>query len=112
MVQADWQVLLIVFLLTLGSIIVVQYYKGRNNVILDNTGKLIQFTREEFRYTGGDPIFVVNQSINSVLYVEINGLAEQEGVGYEIYSVDTTNKTVVLLGTPQLNSDIGISYLY
>ena len=44
----------ITFLQTLypNSIITIQYYKGINSVMLDNTGKLIQFRKEEFIYTG------------------------------------------------------------
>ena len=53
-------------------------------------------------------VFTVDQSINSVITVEINGLAEEEGVGYEI----TGDKEITLLGAPAYNSNISISYLY
>ena len=91
-----------------GSIITIQYYKGRNSVMLDNTGKLIQFRREEFQYDGSTLVFIVSQSINSVVNVEINGLAEEEGVGYEI----TGDKEITLQGRPALNSNVSIGYLY
>ena len=91
-----------------GSVITIQYYKGRNSVMLDNTGKLIQFKKEEFQYDGSTLVFGVTQSINSVLTVEINGLAEEEGVGFEI----TGDQEITLLGVPAIGSNISISYLY
>jgi hypothetical protein len=90
-----------------GDVVTIQYYKGRNSVMLDNIGKLIQFRKEEFQFTNS-LVFTVDQSINSVITVEINGLAEEEGVGYEI----TGDKEITLLGTPAYNSNISISYLY
>ena len=90
-----------------GDVVTIQYYKGRNSVMLDNIGKLIQFRKEEFQYTNS-VVFTVDQSINSVITVEINGLAEEEGVGYEI----TGDKEITLLGAPAYNSNISISYLY
>lgn len=90
-----------------GDVVTIQYYKGRNSVMLDNIGKLIQFRKEEFQYTDS-VVFTVDQSINSVITVEINGLAEEEGVGYEI----TGDKEITLLGAPAYNSNISISYLY
>lgn len=98
-----------------NSKITIQYYRGRNNVILDNTGKVIQFTREEFIYDGtedtdidGNPIFEVINTITDVVTVEINGLAEQEELGFRVVG----SKNVNLLGKPLINSKIGISYLY
>ena len=91
-----------------NSIITIQYYKGRNSVILDNTGKLIQYDSIYYIYNGTTLIFETNQSINSVIAVEINGLAEEEGIGYEI----TGSKEITLLGTPAIGSKIMISYLY
>jgi hypothetical protein len=91
-----------------GSVITIQYYKGRNSVMLDNTGKLIQFRKEEFQYDGSTLVFGVTQSINSVITVEINGLAEEEGVGFEI----TSDQEITLLGVPAIGSNISVSYLY
>ena len=90
-----------------NDIITIQHYPGRTSVILDNTGKLIQFTIETFTFTSS-LVFNVGQSINSVVGVEINGLAEKEGVGYEI----TGSKQITLLGFPVVGSRIMISYVY
>lgn len=98
-----------------GSIIVVQYYKGRSSRMLGSTGKLLQHIREEFQYTGnesvdgdGNPIYSLTQVVSNIITVEINGLAEQENIGYEI--VD--DYSIKLLGKPLINSNVSISYLY
>jgi hypothetical protein len=96
-----------------NSIITIQYYKGINSVMLDNTGKLIQFKKEEFVYTGST-LFNVSQSINSLMTVETNGLAEEElmeegdGGGYIIYS----DKQIQYLYNPVIGSKISISYFF
>lgn len=90
-----------------SDVITIQHYPGRTSVILDNTGKLIQFTQEIFIYNGTLQ-FNLSQSINSVISVEINGLAEKEGDGYDI----TGSKQITLLGIPAVGSKIMISYLY
>jgi hypothetical protein len=105
----------ITFLQTLypNSIITIQYYKGINSVMLDNTGKLIQFRKEEFVYTGST-LFNLSQSINSLMTVETNGLAEEELVeegddgGFIIYS----DKQIQYLYNPVIGSKISISYFF
>jgi hypothetical protein len=91
-----------------GSNIVITYYKGRNSVIIDNYGKLIQVTTEYFTYDGSSLSFNTANSINSVVTLDINGLVEEEGEGFDI----SGQQTVTLLGTPVLGSTIGITYLY
>ena len=96
-----------------NSIITIQYYKGINSVMLDNTGKLIQFRKEEFVYTGST-LFNLSQSINSLMTVETNGLAEEENVedgddgGFVIYS----DKQIQYLYNPIIGSKISISYFF
>jgi hypothetical protein len=81
--------------------------------MLDNTGKLIQFRKEEFIYTGST-LFNLSQSINSLMTVETNGLAEEEFVeegddgGYIIYS----DKQIQYLYNPVIGSKISISYFF
>jgi hypothetical protein len=91
----------------INSVITIQYYKGITSVILDNIGKLIQFTKEEFIYTGST-VFNLSQSINSLITVETNGLAEEEGVGYDI----TGHTQIRYNEPPALGSKISVSYLY
>ena len=63
-------------------------------------------------------MFHTNEMIDSVVTVEINGLAEQQGIGFIIETItdpitETDSKTyVILLGKPSINSNISIGYLY
>ena len=57
---------------------------------------------------GGTPIFTVTNVIDSIVTLDINGLVEEEGVGFEI----TGSREITILGTPIIGSNIGITYLY
>ena len=91
-----------------GSTVTITYYKGRNNVILDNYGKILQVSTEYFEYDGSTLIFQLNNAINSVVSVDINGLQEEEGSGYDIDGL----RGIKLLGTPYSGSRIGVTYLF
>ena len=91
-----------------GSTVTISYYKGRNNILLDNYGKILQVATEYFEYNGSTLIFQVNNAINSVVSVDINGLQEEEGSGYDIDGL----RGIKLLGTPYSGSRIGVTYLY
>ena len=91
-----------------GSNIVISYYKGRNNVIVDNYGKLIYVTTENFEYDGSTLTFNTYNDISDVVSLDINGLQEEEGSGFDV----SGSKQIVLLGTPVIGSRIGITYLY
>jgi hypothetical protein len=90
-----------------NSIITIQFYKGINSVILDNKGKLLQFEKQEFIYTTSR-VFNLSNSINSLITVETNGLAEEESVGFDI----TGDDEITYLSNPKVGSKISISYLY
>jgi hypothetical protein len=103
---------------TAGSKITIVYYKSKNSRIVGTSGRIFSFVREEFQYTGTEPLFNgdinrpmfdTNQMINSVITVEINGLAEQEGIGF-IVSDDSS--FIILSDKPSLNSNISVGYLY
>jgi hypothetical protein len=47
-------------------------------------------------------------AINSIVTVDINGLADEEGTGYNI----TGEYEITLTAPPVLGSRIGINYLY
>jgi hypothetical protein len=85
----------------------VEFYKGINSVILDNKGKLLQFEKEEFIYTTSR-VFQLSNSINSLITVETNGLAEEESVGFDI----TGDKEITYMSNPIVGSKISITYLY
>lgn len=91
-----------------GSIVTIVYYRGRNSFIVDSGGRPIQNAKEYFVYDGSTLEFTVSNGIDSVIALDINGLTEEEGVGFDI----TGLYTVRLNYTPVLDSKIGISYLY
>lgn len=91
-----------------GSIITITYYKGRNSVFIDNYGKPIQVNTEYFTYDGSTLSFNVLSAINSVVSLDINGLVEEEGQGFDISGINE----ITLNYTPVINSTIGITYLY
>ena len=90
-----------------NSVITVQFYKGTNSVILDNKGKLLQFEKEEFIYSSSR-VFNLSNSINSLITVETNGLAEEDSIGFDI----TGDKEITYINNPIVGSKISISYLY
>lgn len=91
-----------------GSTVTITYYKGRNSVIIDTFGRPIQVSTEYFTYNGSTLSFLLINFIDSVVSVDINGLIEEEGVGFEI----TGQKEITLQGTPTIGSKIGVTYLY
>lgn len=91
-----------------GSTVTITYYKGKNSVFIDNYGKPLFVRTEYFQYDGSTLTFGLQSVINSVVSVDINGLQEEEGVGFEI----TGQSEVTLQGTPVLGSRIGITYVY
>jgi hypothetical protein len=91
-----------------GDIITITYFKGRNSVFIDNYGKPIQVNTENFVYDGSTLSFTTLSAINSVVTFDINGLTEEEGVGYNV----TGQSEVTLAFTPVIGSRIGVTYLY
>ena len=91
-----------------GSVITIVYYRGRQSFIVDSGGRPIQNAKEYFIYDGSTLEFTVSNGIDSVISLDINGLTEEEGVGFDISGL----YTVKLNFTPVLGSKIGISYLY
>lgn len=91
-----------------GSIITITYYKGRNSVFIDNYGKPVQVNTEYFTYDGSTLSFNVLSAINSVVSLDINGLVEEEGQGFEITGLNE----ITLNYTPVVNSKIGVTYLF
>lgn len=99
-----------------GSVIMVSYYAGRSNVFQDAYGKLLFLETENFDYIGptiygGSATFTVQHEINSIIYVDINGLVDEEGDGFAV----TASNQVTILPTPTHPligpSKIGITYL-
>jgi hypothetical protein len=91
-----------------GSSITITYYKGRNNIIVDTYGKTMQVSTEYYTYNGNSLSFSLLNSIDAIVTLDINGLVEEEGSGFDI----TGPNVVTLLGEPVIGSVIGITYLY
>ena len=91
-----------------GSIITITYYRGRNSVFVDTYGKIMQVSTEYFIYDGSTLTFTVVNSIDSVISFDINGLVEDENIGFDI----TSGKSVTLLFEPIIGSKVGITYLH
>lgn len=91
-----------------GSLIAITYYKGRNSIIIDTYGTILQVTTEYFTYNGSTLEFTLHNSINSIITVDINGLLQEEGSGFDI----TSDQRITLGGAPVVGSRIGVTYLY
>lgn len=91
-----------------GSSVSITYYKGRNSTIIDTYGTILQVTTEYFTYNGSTLELTLNNSINSIITVDINGLLQEEGSGFDISS----DQRITLGGAPVIGSRIGVTYLY
>jgi len=90
-----------------GDIITITYYKGRSSVFIDQEGDVRQVTTETFTYDGSN-IITTSNFIGGVISLDINGLQQNEGGGFEI----TGSTTIELLGTPRVGSKINVTYLH
>lgn len=91
-----------------GSTITITYYKGRNSVFIDSYGKTLQVATEYFTYSGNSLIFQVLNNIDSVVSLDINGLIEEEGNGFDI----SGPSEIKLNYSPVIGSNIGVTYIY
>lgn len=91
-----------------GSVITITYYKGRNSVFIDSYGKTLQVATEYFTYDGSTLIFQVLNNIDSVVSLDINGLIEEEGNGFDINGPSEIKVNY----SPMLGSSIGVTYIY
>ena len=91
-----------------GSIIIISYYKGRNDTIIDVFGNIMNVSTEYFTYDGTSLVFILNNGVKSIVSLDINGLVEEEGSGYDI----SGDHQFTLLGIPSVGSRISVTYLY
>lgn len=89
-----------------GSSITVLYYAGKSNVFQDSFGRILFIANQYFVYDGLSLTFTVDHEIVDVIYVETNGLVEEEGEGFTFSGNDVT-----YLYAPVIGSRIGITYL-
>lgn len=90
------------------SIITITYYRGKTNSIVDYDGNVFQVFTEYFTYDGTTLDFVLTNRLNSMITLTINGLVEDEDVGYVI--IDGYN--VTLLQSPIIGANIGVTYIF
>lgn len=90
------------------SVITITYYRGKTNSIVDSDGNVFQVHSEYFEYDGSTLSFVLSNRLNSMITLTINGLVEDEDVGYVI--VDDYN--ITLLHAPIIGANIGVTYIY
>jgi hypothetical protein len=68
----------------------------------------MQVSTEYYTYNGGSVSFTLLNSIDAIVTLDINGLVEEEGSGFDI----TGTNQVTLLGVPVIGSVIGVTYLH
>lgn len=90
-----------------GSNITITYYKGKDENLINTFGKPLSVFYENFVYNGTSLEFTTTSPIDSVISLDINGIVEEENLGYEVY--DTYK--IKLLGIPVIGSNIGVVYL-
>ncbi len=91
-----------------GSSVTITYFKGRNSVFIDSFGKTLQVTTEYFVFDGSSLFFTLLNAIDSVVSLDINGLIEEEGQGFDVSGASQ----IKLNFSPTLGSKIGITYVY
>lgn len=87
--------------------ITISYYAGRNSVFIDSYGKPLFLQSENFIYDGSSLTFTVQNKIDSVINVNVNGLIDEEGEGFAV----SGDKDITLLFSPVIGSNIGITYI-
>lgn len=91
---------------TAGSIVRIVYYKGKSVDFVNGNSIPIDLTKQYFTYTS-DLTFTLSNTIDSVIIVDVNGLTQEEGVGYTV----GTN-SITLTEAPVVGSSIGVIYFY
>ena len=91
-----------------NSVITITYYRGRQSFFVDSYGKTIQVSTEYFLYDGSTLEFSLLNGLSSIVTLDINGLTEEEGIGFDITSLTSFR----LNSEPVLGSKIGVTYLY
>jgi hypothetical protein len=91
-----------------GDVIVVSYYKGKNNIMYDQFGNELTVGRETFTYNGASLTFELLNNIKSVISVTTNGLVEYSDESYVI----TPSNKITLTGAPVNGAQMDFIYLY
>lgn len=89
----------------LNDIIYITYTPSANTQYIGISGNVLELKKEYFTYDGTSLTFETNNQIYDIIYLEINGLIDEEGLNY---SYD--GNLVTLLSEPLLGSTIGVTY--
>jgi len=92
----------------LGDVIVVSYYKGKNNKMYDQHGNELQLSRESFTFNGIDLTFTLTEKVDTVVSITTNGLIEYNDEGYQI----TGSNQITLTSAPVYGAKMDFVYLY
>jgi len=88
--------------------ILIAYYPKKEGRLINSYGNIVTISHEYFTYDGSTLVFNTQHPIHSVIYLEIDGLADITALGYE----KTGANEITLLTNPLLDSTIGIAYFY
>lgn len=91
-----------------GDDIIIAYYPKKEKYLVNNYGNIVNLTHEYFTYDGSTMVFNTDHPIDSIVYVEINGLVDIEGQAYNV----TDSNEITLLTPPLTGSVIGVTYFY
>lgn len=97
-----------------GSDIIIAYYPKKSGQLYNNNGNIVYLTHEHYTFpddfTEVGDVWTINTThpIQSIIYLEINGLVDIEGHSFEV----TGTNEITLLLNPLLGSIIGIAYFY
>ena len=91
-----------------GWLVAISYFPGMNITFFNNYGVPLYPENEFFPYDGSSLTFTVSNIISNVIHLEINGLIDEENVGFSISGLNQ----VTLLAEPVVGSTIGICYIH
>jgi len=92
----------------LNSTITIVYYKANSSkeLLIDIYGKVLIITTEYYPNSG--LVYTTVNPFTSIIYVTVNGLIQEENVGYVISGANN----ITFLSPLYLDSVVGISYVY
>jgi len=93
---------------SLGDVITISYYKGKNNKMYDQFGNELTFGRESYFFNGTDLSFTLLHKISSFISITTNGLIEYNDEGYQL----TDTNQITLTSAPVNGSKMDFVYLY
>jgi hypothetical protein len=93
---------------SLGDVITISYYKGKNNKMYDQFGNELTVGRESYFFNGTDLSFTLLHKISSFISITTNGLIEYNDEGYQL----TDTNQITLTSAPVNGSKMDFVYLY